>query len=664
MSRYVVADRLVRHGSVSPTLLIAWLTMLYPGMVHAALPSATEDASVQKPAPVAADATTASNSGQESTWIMPAVRFGGVLSYNLRRNISEEQKNLQQGLSATLNASTSSFIWQPWFARVNGAIGWTMLRDSSETNGTASFGNSSSKNSILTGRGQLTVLEQSKFPFEAHFDSSDSRISNDLALANGYASQRYGFTQRYAMPQGDSTLGWDRSTQTSANSGRDRQDVLQLNLSRRMEHQNVQLAGNSSTNTRESSGEKVVQNNLSLQHSYIPDPTITLENTANLSRTDNHLQHGGQDTRLVQLSSFAFWRPADQAMTVTGGARVLALESDAIGLASNSNAAGARVFTANANAGVNYELNRFTRINASVNLNLAESNGEKSTNSNQSVGASYQPDAIELGGFRYNWSTSGNASNQAGGKEAVQQLALQLSHGLSRSVELAGGSVLGIDGNQGVSAISSSSESGGDTQQLTHSASLSWNLAQESGAALLRLSASDSRALAGRQEFFQLINLQASSNLPTSGNSSWTGNLTIQAVRQGGHMIADSMNPLSPQTDAATNNGFVTSSSGSITYQNQRVFGIRRLRFVSDLRLNGQALLPLLGSAKDQETAAWDNHFDYTIGLTQLRLSAQVSSSSTVKRSIDPATGAAKEDDVRKINKSIMFAVTRSFGSF
>lgn len=658
-----VADRLVKHIRVSPTWSMALLAMLCPGTAMPALPSAARDVPAQETgnstAAVANGAAAESDSRQQAVWALPAVRFGGRLSYDLRRDLSEEQKRMQQGLTSTLNASTNTFIWQPWLARLDGTLGVTFSRDSSDGDEAAS-----SKSVVITGRGQLSALAQSNFPFEAHFERNDSRVSSDLALANGYASQRYGFTQHYYTPGGDSMIGWDRSTQSSADTGRDRQDSLQLHLSRSLENHRLQLTGSRSRNTHEISGEHAGQNNLSLQHSYAPDPVISVESMANISHSDYRLQQGDNDTRLVQLSSLAFWRPADQAMTVTGGARVFALGADTSGPAVNSNAIGARIRNVNANLGVNYDLSRFTRINAGANVNLAENNDVRSTDTNQSVGATYQPDAIALGSYRYNWSTSGNATNRSGGQDSGRQLVLQLSHSLSRSFRLEGGSSVSVDGSQSLAVISGGSTSGSEseaTKQLIHSGSLSWDLSRETGTALVRLSASDSRALDGRKEFFQIINFQASSNIPTGGFSSWAGNLTIQAVRQSENTLFGNTDPFNPQTNTASNGGFVSTSSGSISYQNQRIFGIRRMRFESDLRLNSQALLPLLGSVKDQETAAWENRFDYAIGRTQLRVNLLISKHSAQNISVN---SAASTENVSKINKSIMFSMSRSFGDF
>ncbi len=646
-------DPKVGRGGVAPGRLMSLLALLFHGSALPALPP-PEKAPAQQPAP-APSATTQSADSLGWSWYLPPVRIGGSVTYSHRRDMFQDQTSVQSGLSTTLNASTSTYIWQPWFARVNGALGFTVASDSS---GASDSAKRSGKSVVVTGNGQLSVLAQSKFPFEAYFQRNDSRVSSDLALANDFASQRFGFTQRYIRPEGDAMLGWNRSTQTSADAGRDVQDSLQLRLSHRLEKHNLQFLGDRNTNKREESGERAVQNNLALQHSYTPDPSISVENLVNISRSDYRLLQGSNDARLLQLSSNAFWRPQDHPMTVSGGVRMFALETDSSGLNVSSNTAGTRLLNANANVGVNYELNRFTRINAGANVNMTDTRGQKTLSTNQTVGVNYLPESIQVGAFRYNWGTSASGSNSTGGEDPQRQLTLQFSHSLSRNFKLAGGSTLAADASQSLSAIASNAAPSSDpavTKQLTHGGSVSWNLPHDAGSALLRLSASDSRALDGRQEFFQLINFQASSSLPTGSYSSWTGNLTLQATRQGRNPGLDSSEP---------DKGFVTSSSGSISYQQQRLFGYRRLRFASDLRLSSDALLPLLSSAQNQELAAWDNRIDYSIGRTQLRLNFLLSSNSAPNRSMDAATGLENTDRVTKVRKSIMFSVKRNFGDF
>jgi hypothetical protein len=130
----------------------------------------------------------------------------------------------------------------------------------------------------------------------------------------------------------------------------------------------------------------------------------------------------------------------------------------------------------------------------------------------------------------------------------------------------------------------------------------------------------------------------------------------VQSVRQGKDQL-----PSTSTDDPVTvsNQDFVTNSSGSINYQNHRTFGVRRLRFTSDLRLNGQSLLPVFGGSKVQELAAWQNSLDYSIGRTQLRLNFLISSMGLPQITIGPTT---ETERARSVSKSIMFTVSRSFG--
>jgi hypothetical protein len=680
-ARCSVSDRLVKHRVFSPTLLMALIALAWPSVGRAALPPA-DDASqnreagpIEQPGPLLSGGAADGEAGQGNVWALPPVRIGGSVSYDLRRDTVGDQSRTQHGLSTTLNASTQTFIWQPWAAQLTGNVGLTFSKSSSDSTATAfSDSNSySSRNVILTGGGQLSILPQSRFPFEAHFNRNDSRISSQLAIGNGYASNRFGFSQHYIQSQGDSMIGWDRSTQDSDLNGRDQQDSWQLNISHALENQRFQVIGNRSVNTHEDTGESAVQNNLTLQHSYTPSPSLSVESMSNISRSNYHLVSGDNNTRITQLSSLAFWRPDDQPLTVTGGARLFTLSSESTGFRDTSfgfdgNDAGTRSTNANINLGINYELSRFTRLNAGANVNLITTNGLRSNNTNQTIGATYQPDFTEWGKFRYNWSAATSFTNTTGSEEASRQLTLQLSHGLSRNFTVSPISTVAIDLSQSVAAVASSGnsnrttlsdgtfvEDSGSTLRLTHSGSLSWNISKEPGDAMIRLSASDSRSVSGRKESFQLINLQASSNLPTGEYSSWTGNLTIQGVRQEYAILGSTTELGIFQKNSSQEQGWVTTSGGSLTYQHQRIFGVRRLRFVSDLRLNSQALLPLLGGPQDQETAAWENRLDYSIGRTQLRLNMLIARNSA------PRALTTSVQRATTLNRSILFSVTRTF---
>ena len=111
------------------------------------------------------------------------------------------------------------------------------------------------------------------------------------------------------------------------------------------------------------------------------------------------------------------------------------------------------------------------------------------------------------------------------------------------------------------------------------------------------------------------------------------------------------------------NGALVTTSSGQLGYQDNRLFGVRGLRFASDVRLNSQALLPLLSGPNDQETEAWENRLDYSIGRLRIRLAALVSRNTTQKRHVTPG-GEEQTERGHRINRSILFTVARSFGTY
>jgi hypothetical protein len=627
---------------------MAALAMLMSGPAQSAeTPAAT---------PPAESPATAVVAPEILHWPIPIVRIGGALEYGTRRDELGEQVRRQNALSLTLKLATSTYLWEPWFARVYGNLDLTMSQDHSKAVESGISDSSASRSIGVTGSARLTVLAQSRYPFEAHIDRSDSRLSADRTLPNGYASQRFGFTQHYLRDSGDSMLGWDRTSQTSAVNGRDQQDRAQLSLTHNAGAHRLQLLGDGARNTRQDSGESTDQKNMSLQHSYAPADTISVENMLNISRSGYNLEQGESKTGLVQLSSLALWRPEEHNVTVTGGVRLFALGVDTVGVAANDNALGAKVRNGNANLGASYELSEAARLVASVNLNLADNQGVRTRNATESVGASYQPASVELGAVRYNWSAAAAGTNRSGGLDSGRQLNLQLNHNVSRAVPLANGAAVQVEANQALSTLSGTARvagAGTSQRQLIHGAATSWNLTRDAGSAMVRVSVSDSRSIDGRHEFFQMANLQAYSNLTSSSSSSWSGSITIQAVRHGLDVLAG---------EPALEGGFKPVSSGSISYQHQRLFGVRNLRFVSDLRLNGEALLPLLGSARDQETAAWDNRLDYRIGRAHLRLGAMISRSSTYHNGIGPdALGAGAQS---KINRSIMFSVSRGFGQF
>lgn len=555
---------------------------------------------------------------------------------------------MQHGVTSTIGAKTATYIWEPWFAQLNGELGLNVVRRTSDTTdasatGDFGFANNStltSKNLVTTGALQLDILQRSRFPFQAHYRKSDNRISGSLSSLSDYASRSFGFTQGFGSDVGVGSFGWERNEQTMTGSSETSQDSMRLSLSKSLSQtQSLQINALRTDNRHAATSERAVQTSLNAQHRFTPGHEFHLDTLANASRSAYKLRHGQTTGDIVQLSSFGTWRPEEGPLTMTGGARLLALENSTNSYASDTSDLSMRNHSANINVGASYEVTEALRATAAMNLNATGGSGGSTNSTSESVGLTYQPPSKELGDYRYNWSAATNAMHATGDDGQRSGLTLQIAHSLSRSIQLSRSSNIIMSANQ---SLASTMRSGDKPDQwLTHTGSVSWNTSFKDGMAFASINASDSRSLGEEQGMFQLINFQLSSNLSTGRYSSLTGNLTIQSIRQEMQSYFSA-----GRSQSAMETGFVTTSSGSINYQHQRAFGVPRLRFRSELRLNSEALLPVLGGPQDSETASWTNHLDYTIGLLQLRADARI------------ANVAGRR------NSSIMFSATRTFGNY
>jgi hypothetical protein len=598
--------------------------------------------------------TSGSRPATETIFMFPPVLIGGKIAYDIRSDASEGRKNVQRGITGTITAKTRTYLWQPWFAQLSGEVGLNVLKHKSSSQLTATDAERNpffqdltlnSKNLVTTGAMRLNLLPRTAYPFSAYFNKSDNRISGTLSSFNGFASKTFGVSQGLSSPYVDGTLAWDRSTQTSASIGETSQDAIRLSMTKALsDTQNLQVNANRTDNRHSTTGERAIQTDITAQHGYTPDEELRVDTLANVSRADYNLRNGRTDVNIVQLSSFASWRPEEEAYTVTGGMRLLTLANSGAAAFSDSSFS-SRLRDANFNVGVSYEFSKYLRGTALANMNMRNAGSVQTVTASESAGLTYRPDVIELGDFRYDWSISSTATNVHGGTEDTRTLSLQLSHGLGRSWQVSETSTLNMSTSQ---AIASIVRSGGDpVQRLTHSGAVSWNMMLDNSTVFVSMNASDSRSLGGPQESFQLINFQVSSNVPAGRFSSFSGSLTVQATRQEAPtFLLTPEQQLQPEL-YAQRQGFIVTSSGSVSYQHSRVFGVPRLRFMSDLRLNNSQLLqPTLGAPQDMETASWDNNLDYTVGRTIARVNTRV------------AKLAGKQ------NKSIMFSVQRGLGDF
>lgn len=116
---------------------------------------------------------------------------GGNLGYMYQRSASDQSMNINQGLTLAVytRLNASSFIWQPWLARVTSTLGISFINSHASTNTTPTY---SSVSTAITGDAVLKLLNTSRFPFKARFYREDSRSDASYAATNT-ANQRTGY---------------------------------------------------------------------------------------------------------------------------------------------------------------------------------------------------------------------------------------------------------------------------------------------------------------------------------------------------------------------------------------------------------------------------------------------------------------------------------------
>jgi len=593
------------------------------------------------PTEIDAGSAPAGASPARIQWRLAPILWSGDIGYEARMTRNEDQGNtLEQLIIANLRGR--SYIWQPWFVQVRGGLGLVLSRLHT-SNDTGSGVDQSPV--TTTGNVGLTVFPVSRFPFDASYEVTDSRTSGEITSID-YTNKRLSLRQSYTTPTGGTFMSarYERSVLESDAFGRDRVDSVEANLSHAFGNHSVQLDAGHSLNERDRTRERTTLERLSLRDSYRPNPRTSIESQAYVNTTDYDPGGSGSfaatGTRTAQLNSFATWRPSDQSkLYLTGSLRALALETESGDEQSDSR-------SLNASLGANYQYSDYTRLLASLSVNESKAGDSDSFSTAESAGVSYTPAFIALGNYLFSWSASASLANQTTTDEPSRQaLTGAVGYNLLRNLPLSGQQHASANFGQTVSNTYDTET--GEQIALTSSAGISWSRSNDKG--LLDYASatlSDSRSWGDLQTEFQLLNVQATRQALLSALSSWSGNVTIQAARQ--RIRA------SPDTDAsllafAESDHRTLSYSVNLTYQHQRAFGIRNLRFLALATANSQQLESRrfgdINAPPERVDASLELRFDYLIGRLIMRLSART------------AEIAGRRQD------QILFRITRYFGT-
>jgi hypothetical protein len=273
---------------------------------------------------------------------------------------------------------------------------------------------------------------------------------------------------------------------------------------------------------------------------------------------------------------------------------------------------------------VTQDLTRRLRWSGSVSATLVDPDvGNETKAATANVAVTYTPDSLRLDGWTYSSSIGGNASaTRATGSELRDSVGAQFNHGVFRSIAVNDTSSVSFGLNQALAALREST-SNAVARSLTHSASVFWQ-GGNGGASqsLAGLSVSDSRTYTDVASSFQLINAQVSRRTQLSRTTSWSGNLTLQASR-------NDLPTIDPLTGARVGQsaGWQSFYGGSLSYQDQRLFGVPRLRFTALLSVDSQQLerrqLGDIDAPRERISHSLEGRLEYAIGRLEARLTAR-----------------------------------------
>lgn len=584
---------------------------------------------VAQPASPAADNAAAQS---DQAWYQrlsaAPVAVSGNVGYEFRTQSGDfQERTMNHLLYARMDVST--FLWQPWFAQVNGGIGltgsWTSLADGGDAGDEV---RGYTFDQFLTGSLQLRLFPESRFPFEVHADVTDSRSDAALAALPAARWTRVGISQAWRPDNAPYSVsgGYDHASQDGA-LGNDTQDSAYATGDVRWKDNTLSATVNYNRNERGSTGEEAEYGSAYLRHTYLPAPAWSLESTANLTRNTFDLAGGTNEATILQATSAAYWRPVTLPYTATATLRAFASDIN-----------GARTSTAFATIGGTYDYNANLRTSASVGAGAIAADETTQYLYTSLASVTWQGNTIALGPFSYDWSASGSLSwNGVGGGviRAEDRFALERSigiasasfaHRLARSFVLDNGSVISatLSQNLGAARTTAKRDEFDDLSALGTSASLMWTAGSGQLTGYANLTFTDSRDLVLRDNAFQMANLQVSGAWDLSRNSQLIGNLTAQWVST----QSAPRDPLAPGGFGQPASKQVSTGLGAdIVYRHDRVFGLPRLRFVSELRATDQAVVEQEAAylLPATETLSWDNRLEYMIGRLRVTLGYRAS---------------------------------------
>ncbi len=569
-------------------------------------------------------------------FVLAPIVWGGDISESLRKHSFGSGQPTVQNVQA-LNLRAVTYVWQPWLAQVNGGIGVVNAKNTSG-------GTSSDENVSLNGKGELSLVPYSRFPFSASYYSTDSRAGMGAPTSNtGYVSKSTGFEvqQRYRPPskssnsvasysrdrtirqQINSSVGGDKETSrlhvrhdyrvphspSAFGVGYDRRttnaDVkgagivtgLQGSYSTKLDQQSLEVKTTNTDSVYEQ--ESLRFNNVTARHVYRPDSLLTVTNSATTNQTKLlALDQNSSSTRNLQLASSTSWQPDEELpFIVFGSVRVFdSVFETPLGAVVSQSQIGV--------ASVSYAATPTLRYAVHETLAHTSSGGTSKRTTLTGGSANYLSIPTKLGNAFHSWETGASVDYQTSNAAASNTI---ISGRVGQSLNLPYAideGVMDFNFNQSLSVRADGII--GQTGVLTHNGGVTWRpVLGETLSSAVNFTLADIRSFGASDTHLQTAKLGVNAQHRTSAYS------RIVATAA----LGWSSNNLG-QTTANT--------KIDVKYNHTRAFNVKGLRYMLTYSLNKYQFQDSRIADNARDGYVLDQKLEYGIGRAYLRLQGTI----------------------------------------
>jgi len=532
----------------------------------------------------------------------------------------------EHSIQQNVGVAADSYVWQPWFARVNGT---------GDISYEKKFGDESGSSLRGSGSATLSVLPLSRYPVTIGLSHFDNRVSGDFASSD-FTRDRASINARAVLTQNlrsGLNASWQRTDRED--SGLLESRNVGIDLMQTFAKEDAFLGINSiglgltyrdTAFTAEDPAEedrdrKVASATLTMRSE--PMENLTYDSLVTATYDDLDEESEAFTRSSLQGVTTLQWRPDDQPFVVTGSLRTLVEQIDEVdeGVEADS-----RTTLATGTLGIRWPVN--DRLSTSFGIRAGYENisrdegadlGETDLREGARVVAGFLADADylsesqPLGGFDWRWDARVHTDNGIESDEGfVSRDSITVGHRFERRFEDLIFVPFRFSFDQDLDVTyDTGSEDDSFSVGISNALSLDYSHAEATSSTFAQIVLRDSRNFIGEERELQLLQARFSRQVTVDRDRRLQGSITAQAVRE----VSDG------ETDS------LLTASGSVSYQHRNLFDVDNLGFRSELRISIVNIDELFGDSADEfepDTFRndWRNILTYRIGRLTAELEA------------------------------------------